>query len=117
MDTKAGKAAEAKAEAKAVVGLRVTSDYSFYGDDGLERKWAGPLHQSDRGQIVTDPDEIEMLLARGAPVERIEIDPKTVAANTMTPAEQAAWLKAAKEMTRAQRESILNEHVRLGRTR
>ena len=46
--------------------LRLTSRYVFYDleKSQLFRDWP-------EGAIVTDPDEIELLEARGAPVERI----------------------------------------------
>ena len=47
--------------------LRLTDRYVFYDPEHgsyLFRAWP-------EGAIVTDPDEIELLEARGAPVERI----------------------------------------------
>ena len=44
--------------------LRVVSNYAYYDDDGLFRAWP-------EGAIVTDQDEIDLLTARGAPVERV----------------------------------------------
>ena len=52
--------------------LRLTGHYVFYDPEHgsyLFREWP-------EGAIVTDPDEIKLLEARGAPVEEIEIDPK-----------------------------------------
>ena len=45
--------------------LRVMSNYAYYDDDGLFRAWP-------EGAVVTDHDEIELLTARGAPVEVIQ---------------------------------------------
>lgn len=46
--------------------LRLIERHVFYDIDGshLWREWP-------QGAIVTDPDEIKLLEARGAPVERI----------------------------------------------
>jgi hypothetical protein len=49
--------------------LRLLERFVIYDPDRgllLWREWAA-------GQIVTDPEQIELLTARGAPVERIEI--------------------------------------------
>lgn len=50
---------------------RLTGDFAFYDDRGshLWREWP-------EGAIVTDQSEIDFLTARGAPVEKIEIDLK-----------------------------------------
>jgi hypothetical protein len=48
-----------------VVPLRLASLYSYFGDDGMFRTWG-------EGTLVTDPTEISDLIARGAPVERID---------------------------------------------
>lgn len=47
-----------------VAPLRLTAHYAYYDDDGAFKSWA-------EGVIVTDPEEIELLTARKAPVERI----------------------------------------------
>jgi hypothetical protein len=44
--------------------LRLVSHYGFYDNEGLLCAWA-------QGAIVTDEGEIELLMARGAPVEEI----------------------------------------------
>jgi hypothetical protein len=47
--------------------LRITAPYAFLDTERshLWREWP-------EGAIVTDPAEIELLIARGAPVERID---------------------------------------------
>jgi hypothetical protein len=52
--------------------LRLTERFAFYDEHGshLWRDWP-------EGAIVTDPHDIELLTARGAPVERIEMKPET----------------------------------------
>ena len=53
--------------------LRLTGRYVFYDPDHgshLFREWP-------EGEIVTDPDEIKLLEGRGAPVERISLNPDT----------------------------------------
>ena len=48
--------------------LRLTDNFVFYDPDHgfhLFRSWR-------RGTVVTDPDEINFLEARGAPVDRVE---------------------------------------------
>jgi hypothetical protein len=52
--------------------LRLTSRFAFYDEHGthLWREWP-------EGAIVSDPAEIETLMARKAPVERIEMKPET----------------------------------------
>ena len=52
-----------KAQAKAKLPAQVTlaALYGFYDDDNQFRGW-------NEGQVVTDPDHIELLIARGAPL-------------------------------------------------
>jgi hypothetical protein len=45
--------------------LRVLSNYAFYDEDGAFRSWA-------EREIVTDPGDIALLVARRAPFEIIE---------------------------------------------
>lgn len=44
--------------------LRLLANYSFYDDDGSYKAWTEQA-------VVTDPDEIKVLVKRKAPVERI----------------------------------------------
>lgn len=48
-------------------GVRLLEQFAFLDTEKshLWREWPA-------GAIITDPDEIELLTARGAPVERIE---------------------------------------------
>jgi hypothetical protein len=45
--------------------LLMQATYSYFGEDGLFRNWT-------EGAIVHDRNEIEDLVARGAPVERLD---------------------------------------------
>jgi hypothetical protein len=42
--------------------LRLVTPYAYYDDEGLFRAWPA-------GAVVTDPEEIGLLIMRGAPVE------------------------------------------------
>jgi hypothetical protein len=63
----AAKADKAATEARALAtgaAVRLVSPYAFYDDDGSLKTWLA-------GAVVSDPVEIGVLTARGAPIEKI----------------------------------------------
>jgi hypothetical protein len=66
--------AQRMTEALNTAHLRLTDRFAFYDEHGsyLWREWP-------EGAIVTDPSDIKLLEARGAPVERIVNRPETFA--------------------------------------
>jgi hypothetical protein len=65
---KADREATKAAALKSGAAVRLVSPFAFYDD-------AGALHSWTEGAIVADPDEIGILTARGAPIEKIAKPP------------------------------------------
>jgi hypothetical protein len=59
-------------QAKQRYGVRLRERFVIYAPDRGEHLW----REFSPGQIVTDSDTIKLLESRGAPVERISLNPE-----------------------------------------